>query len=45
MPAFPKAGTMTISKTQLITMLELQDSMNSKVNPSLKARYLNLGMC
>lgn len=41
MPAFPKAATMTISKTQLITMLELQDGMNSKVNPAWVAANNN----
>jgi dimeric dUTPase (all-alpha-NTP-PPase superfamily) len=41
MPAFPKAATMTISETQLITMLELQDGMNSKVNPAWVAANNN----
>jgi len=34
MASLPKARTMTISEIQLITMLELQDGMNSKVNPA-----------
>jgi len=41
MPAFPKAVNMTISDTQLITMLELQDGMNSKVNPAWVAANNN----
>lgn len=41
MPTFPKAATMTLSETQLITMLELQDGMNSKVNPAWVAANNN----
>lgn len=36
-----KAGTMTISEIQLSTMLELQDGMNSKVNPAWVAANNN----
>jgi len=41
MAAFPKANTMTISEIQLSTMLELQDGMNSKVNPAWVAANNN----
>jgi dimeric dUTPase (all-alpha-NTP-PPase superfamily) len=41
MAAFFRAGTMTISETQLSTMLELQDGMNSKVNPEWVAANNN----
>lgn len=41
MPVLPKARTMTISEIQLSTMLELQDGMNSKVNPAWVAANNN----
>src|SRR5664279_3722865 len=41
MAPLPKARTMTISEIQLSTMLELQDGMNSKVNPAWVAANNN----
>jgi dimeric dUTPase (all-alpha-NTP-PPase superfamily) len=41
MVPLPKAKTMTISEIQLSTMLELQEGMNSKVNPAWVAANNN----
>jgi hypothetical protein len=41
LPQLTKVRIMTISESQLITMLEFQDGMNSKVNPDWLATNNN----